>query len=84
MSKPFDNETAQWVDGGWDGKPLLNVNRIKDIPLDYYEPVACPVGIITDLYDLTDWDVLGGVMRHWGVLEPHTTKNYRDGAKVNG
>lgn len=84
LTKPFDQETAQWVEGGWNGKPLLNVNKIKDIPRDYYAPIACPVGILTDLYDLSEWVVLGGVMRHMGILPPHTAENYRGHATVGG
>lgn len=84
LSMSYDPANAEWIDGGWDGEPLLNVNRIKDIPIDYYSPIACPTGVLTDCYDMSEWTVLGVVARHWGVLPPHATANYRATPRVNG
>lgn len=35
----------------------INVDRICDIPVDYYEPMGVPIAFI-DWYDETEWEIL--------------------------
>lgn len=45
----------------------INVNRICDIPIDYYEPIGVPITFM-DWYDESEWDILD-------LIKPKILKN---------
>lgn len=55
---PFNPDTAMWAEQTWEGEPLLNVDKVKCLP-DYDGFICCPIGIITDGYDVSTIDIRG-------------------------
>lgn len=68
LTKTYNEKDYQ----NYDIYPAINVDKIKDIPKDYYKPIGVPLTILC--YNLDDWSIIDQINRYSFFFTEYNTK----------